>query len=147
MMRKKLIWKKKTVTKHWEKKEKKNQCDFRTPTKECLSYCNYGLVHHWIGLIFQKQILHTWYFKLFSWIVKRISGGRNKYFVFSFLYFEVSSFCLYYTNWRSVLIWLFVARFSALIRDSLVSLLIIVDLFLWSGWPRIFTLAFRVFSR
>ena len=131
--------------KHWERKEKKNHSNFRTPTKECLSDCNYRLVHRWIGLSFQKKILHMWYLKLFSWIVKSISGGRNKYFVFSFLYFEVSSFCLYCINWRFVLIWLFVTCFTALIGDSHVSLLIIVNLFLWSGRSMIFTLAFRVF--
>ena len=38
---------------------------------------------------------------------------------------------------------MFVAHFSALVGDFLVPLLIIVDLFLWSGRSVIFTLALR----
>ena len=136
----------KTITKHWERQERGNHCDFRTPIKECFSDCNYGFVHHWIGLNFGQQILHMWYFKLFGWIVKKISGERDKYFTFSTLYFWISSSCLYYTTWRPVLIWLFVVHFSVLVGDSLVSLLIIVKLFLWSGRPVIFTLTLRGFS-
>ena len=99
----------KTVTKHWEKKERENHCGFLIPTREHFSNCNCGFVHRWIRLIFGQQVLHTWYFKLFGWIIKKISGERNKYFSFSVLYFGVSFSCLYCTNWGLVLIWLFVA--------------------------------------
>ena len=41
--------------------------------------------------------------------------------------------------------WLFIACFSGLVRDSLVPLFIIVDLFLWSEQPMVFTLALKGF--
>ena len=55
------------------------------------------------------------------------------HFTLSALYSRVLSSSLYCTNWGSVLIWLFVACFSALVGGSLVSSLIIVELFLWFG--------------
>ena len=72
---------------------------------------------------------------------------RDKCFAFYILYFGVSSSCLYCTNWGSVLIWLFVAYFSALVGDFFVSLLIIMKLFLWSGRLLIFFIAFRSGNR
>ena len=59
-------------------------------------------------------------------------GFIHRWITLFALYFMVLSSCLYYTNWGFVLIWLFVARFSALVGGSLVSSLIIVKLFLWS---------------
>jgi len=98
-------------------------------------------------MIFRQKVLHTRYFKLFGWIVKRISGERNKCFSFFALHFGISSSCLYCKHWCSVLIWLFVTRFSALVGDSVVSLLIRVKLFLWSERSVFFTLALRDFLR
>ena len=46
------------------------------------------------------------------------------FFIFLFLYCK---------HWCLVLVWLFVASFSALVGESLIPLLIIVDLFFWSG--------------
>ena len=66
---------------------------------------------------------------------KDIWRERDKCFAFYALYFGVSSSCLYCTNWGYVLICLLLARFSALVGDSLVFLLIIVELFFWSGQP------------
>ena len=120
---------------------------FLNTYRERFSNYNYEFIHRWIGLIFGQQVLHTWYFKLFGWIVKKISGERDKCFAFSTLHFEVSSSCLHCKPWRFVLIWLFIAYFSALFGDSLVFLLIIVELFLWSGRLVIFTLALRGFPR
>ena len=131
-----LIWVEKTVTNH---------CDFRILTRECFSDCNCGFFHRWIGLIFGQQFLHAWYFKLFGWIGKKISIERDKCFTLSALYFGVLSSCLYCTNWGFVLIWWFVAQFSALIGDSFVSSLIIVELFLWYERPIVFILALRGF--
>ena len=84
---------------------------------------------------------------IFGWIRKKISLERDKCFTLSVLYFGVLSSCFYCTNWGFVLIWLFVACFSALVGGYLVSSLIIVELFLWSGWPVIFTLPLRGFPR
>ena len=142
-----LIWEGKKIRNHWERKERKNHCNLRIPTKERFSDYICGFVHRWIGLIFGQQFLHAWYFKLSGWIGKKISGERDKYFAFFALYFGISSSCIYCTIWGSVLIWLFVARFSALVKDSLIFLLIIVELFFWSGRPVIFTLALRGLSR
>ena len=125
--------------------EREKHYNFRIPTRECFSYCNWGFVHWWIRLIFGQHVLHMWYFKFFGWIVKKISREKDKCFTFSTLYFGVSSSCLYCINWGSVLIWLFVASFSALVGDFFISLLIIVKLFLWSGRPMVFTLALRGF--
>ena len=58
-----------------------------------------------------------------------------------------SSYRLFCTNWGSVLIWLFVAYFSALVEDSLVSSLIIMKLFLWLGQYVIFTLTLKGFFK
>ena len=41
--------------------------------------------------------------------------------------------------------WLFVVRFSALVGNSFIYLLIIMELFLWYGWPVVFTLIFEGF--
>ena len=72
---------------------------------------------------------------------------RDKCVAFSALYFGILSSYLYCTNWGSILILLFVVCFSALVGGSLVSSLIIVELFLWSGRPMVFTLALRGFPR
>ena len=128
-----------------EREKRKNHCDFRIPTRERFSYCSCRFIHHWIGLIFGQYVLHTRYFKLYSWIVKKISRERDKCFTFSALYFGISSYCLYCTNWGCALLWPFVAHFSALVGDSLVSLLIIVKLFLWSERLVVFIIALRDF--
>ena len=104
---------------NYKSKEKENHSDFRIPTKEYFLDCNYGFVHRWIRLIFGLQVLYTWYFKFFDWIGKNISIGRDKCFALFALYFWVLSSSLYCTNWVFVLIWLFVTRFSAFVRDSL----------------------------
>ena len=78
-------------------------------------------------------------FKMWMLLMHR----RNAY-IFA-LYFGVLSSCLYCTNWGFVLIWWFVAQFSALIGDSFVSSLIIVELFLWYERPIVFILALRGF--
>ena len=84
-------------------------------------------------------------FRFSGWIVKTISGEGDKCFSFFVLYFGVSSSCLYCKDWCSILIWLFVTHFSVLVGDSLVSLLIIIELFIWSGRLVIFTLALKGF--
>ena len=142
-----LIWEGKKIRNHWERKERKNHCNLRIPTKERFSDYICGFVHRWIGLIFGQQFLHAWYLKLSGWIGKKISGERDKCFTLSALFFGILSSCLYCTNWGFVSIWLFVTRFSALVGGYLVSSFIIVKLFLWSGWPVIFILALRDFSR
>lgn len=89
------IWKGKTIIKHWEKKKKENYCDFRKPIREYFLDCNYRFVHCWIGLIFGRQGLHTWYFKLSGWIVKKISEEGDKCFAFFAFYFGISSSCFH----------------------------------------------------
>jgi len=75
---------------------------------------------------------------------EKISGERDKCFIFSVLYFRISSSCLYCINSGSVLIWLFVAHFSVLVGGSLVSLLIIVELFFLDD-PWFLPLHWRIF--
>jgi len=119
------------TTGRWKlRREKVN--DFCTPTRERFSNCNCEFVHRWIRMIFWKEVLHMWYFKLSGWIVKTIYGEGDKCFKFPALHLGFSIFLfLYCKHWCLVLVWAFVAHFSALVRDSLVPLLIIVELFLW----------------
>ena len=87
-----------------------------------------------------------YWFKLSGWIVQPISGEVDKCFAFHALPLVFFIFLfLYCKHLCLVLVWLFVAHFSTLVGDFLVPLLIIMELFLWSGWLVIFTLALRGF--